>query len=290
MLAPELIQKANLIFLKSRHKVNDIFSGEFRSAFRGRGIEFEEVREYIPGDDIRQIDWNVTARSGKPHVKTFREEREQTIFFIVDFSGSLDFGRHKTKREVITEIASLLAYAAIKTNDKVGLITFTDQIETFIPPQKGKSHAWKLIAQLLAKTAKGQGTDIAQALQFFLQVQKRRSTCFLISDFLTSGFGEILKVARFRHDLVAVRLLDELETRQPAGALMDFTDLEDGAAVAADFSRGTATRLLQAQNLERDARFKNELAKHKIDLVDLRTHEDPVENLIRFFIRREKRR
>ena len=285
MLSPELIHKANLIFLKSRQKVTDIFSGEFASAFRGRGIEFEEFREYSPGDDVRQIDWNVTARTNKPYVKIFREEREQTLFFIVDFSKSLDFGAKRSKRDVLTELAALLSYATIKSNDKVGLITFTDRVEQFLPSQKGKAHVWRLISTLLTQEAKGQGTLMTEALKFFLQVQKRRSTCFLISDFLTDINWDLLKVAKFKHDLVCIRIQDPMEHNLPTGALMDFYDLEEGTRVALDATQTTASKGLQdPQNL------KLEMQKIGIDFLDLQTQDEPVEKLIQFFIQRGKKR
>lgn len=290
MLSPELIKKANQIFLRSRHKVNNIFSGEFESAFRGRGIEFEEFREYMPGDDIRQIDWNVTARTNKPHVKIFKEEREQTLFFIVDFSKSLDFGRKRTKREVITEITALLAYATIKSNDKIGLLTFTDQIETFIPPKKGRAHVWHVISSLLSGKTKGHKTNLARALAYFAKVQKRKCTCFVISDFFDEGFEEALRVTNFKHDLVLVRLRDEMEVCLPKGALMDFEDLEEGDLLTADLSGSNATKGLEAQIQNQNQNFLKFLQKHGIDFLDLKTHEDPVDSLIQYFIRREKRR
>lgn len=285
MLSSELIHKANLIFLKSRQKVTDIFSGEFASAFRGRGIEFEEFREYSPGDDVRQIDWNVTARTNKPYVKIFREEREQTVFFIVDFSKSLDFGSQRTKRDVITELAALLSYATVKSNDKVGLITFTDRVENFLPSQKGKSHVWRLISTLLTQQTKGHGTQMMEALKFFLQVQKRRSTCFLISDFLTEINWDLLKIIKCKHDLVCIRIQDPLEQKLPKGALMDFYDLEEDVRVSID-----ATALQVNTTPENRQTLKNQLQKIGIDFLDLQTDEEPVEKLIRFFIKREKKR
>lgn len=290
MLNPEIIKKANQIFLKSRHKVTDIFSGEFESAFRGRGIEFEEFREYIPGDDIRQIDWNVTARSNTPHVKIFREEREQTLFFLVDFSKSLDFGGEKTKREVITEITALLAYATIKSQDKVGLITFTDEVETFIPPKKGRSHVWNVISKLLESQTKGERTDLASALEFFLKVQRKRCTVFVLSDFFDEGFEDVLKVAKFKHDIVLIRLRDEMEVKPLPSALMDLEDLEGEGLVTLDLNSSSSIGKQQQALKERDERFTGFLRAQGIDFLDLKTHEEPVDKLIQFFIRREKRR
>ncbi|HLD45874.1 MAG TPA: DUF58 domain-containing protein, partial [bacterium] len=205
MLSAELIKKIDSLFIRSRHRVTDVFSGEYESAFRGRGIEFEEFREYVPGDDIRQIDWHVTARMDKPFVKIYREEREQTIFFLVDSSRSLKFGQKREKLEVATELAALLSYAAIKSHDKVGLIIFSDQIEKYIAPKQGRAHVWNIIATLLTHKPRGTKTDINQATQFFLNVTRRKTVCFLISDFLDVDCRDSLRVASFKHEFVVMR-------------------------------------------------------------------------------------
>lgn len=288
MLTPELLKKVQQIFIRSRRKVTDIFSGEYASAFRGRGIEFEEFREYVSGDDIRQIDWNVTARMDKPFVKIYREEREQTIFFLVDASRSLNFGREKTKLEVATEIAALLAYTAIRSNDKVGLIIFSDQVETYIPPQKGRGHVWRIIAELLSHTPVGKKTDVRGALQFFRRVARRRAVCFLVSDFFGEGFEEALKATAIRHEIVAIRVLDALERGAPAGALMSFEDLESGARAA--FDMASFTRDMTAQAGERYQTMKRGLGARGVDFLELTSSEDYVESLLKFFIQREKKR
>lgn len=287
MLSPDLLKKVDAIFIRSRHRVTDVFSGEYESAFRGRGIEFEEFREYVPGDDIRQIDWNVTARMDKPFVKVFREEREQTLFFLVDASASLHFGKNRYKSEVAGEIAALLAFAAIKSNDKVGLIVFSDRIERFIPPKKGRAHVWNIIANILNHKSYDGKTDISGAMQFFLNVAHRRTIGILVSDLLDHGFEETLKLVGNRHDLIVVRILDILERQMPPGALMDFVDLESGANLSVDLN---ATR--HRDEKHREKKFEPEIffKKNRIDFLDLNSENDYADALQRFFIEREKKR
>lgn len=288
MLSPELLKKVQNIFIRSRRKVTDVFSGEYASAFRGRGIEFEEFREYVAGDDIRQIDWNVTARMDRPFVKIYREEREQTIFFLVDSSRSLLFGREKTKLEVATEVAALLAYTAIRSNDKVGLIIFSDQVETYIPPKKGRGHVWRIIAALLSHQPVGKKTDVRGALQFFRRVARRRTVCFLVSDFYGPGFEEALKATAIRHEIVAIRILDALERKIPAGALMGFEDLESGER--SRFDLGSRCDWIEAQENERHKKIVRSLGARGVDFLELTSSEDYVESLLKFFIQREKKR
>lgn len=288
MLSPELLQKVQNIFIRASHKVTEVFAGEYESAFRGRGIEFEEFREYTPGDDIRQIDWHVTARRNKPYVKVFREEREQTIFFLVDSSRSLLFGRDKQKLDVATEVAALLTYTAIRSNDKVGLIIFSDRIETYIPPKKGRGHVWRIIATLLSHKPSGQTTDIKGALHFFLQVTNRRTICFLVSDFYAGNYRNALRVAALRHEFVAIRILDPLEKHLPTGALMDFEDLESGEKISLDPGAKKDAVALHQKDARRD--LADFLGSHRIDFLELSSDEDYVEALLRFFIRREKKR
>lgn len=288
MLSPELLSKVDQIFIRASRRVTDVFCGEYESAFRGRGIEFEEFRDYIPGDDIRQIDWNVTARMDKPYVKIFREEREQTVFFLVDLSASHDFGRARSKREVITEIAALLAFATIKGNDKVGLVLFTDRIELFIPPKKGRGHVWHIIASLLTHRPQGRGTSIATALKFFLNMIRRPATCFVMSDFWDSDFIDPLKIANFRHDVVAIRVLDALEKQLPAGALVNFSDLESARGFSVDLN--AVARDNRAYTRAREAHLNHVMRAAAIDYLDLEVNEDHVERLIRYFMGREKKR
>lgn len=290
MLSPELIKKANQIFIRSRHKATDAFAGEFESAFRGRGIEFEEFREYVPGDDVRQIDWNVTARFDKPFIKIYREEREQTIFFLIDLSGSQNFGSKRTKKDIITEIAALLAYATIKSNDKVGLILFTDRVEKYIPPKKGRAHVWNLIATILNHEPQGKRTDISKAIQFFRDVAHRRVTCFLMSDYWDEGFLKALKVAQVKHDLVALRVLDPLEKNIPHGALIGFQDNENGELLEIDLSSQTESDHLNQNTSSLNQKLLHQMHSSKIDFLDLTTDQDTVEALIQFFMEREKKR
>ncbi|MBF0106185.1 MAG: DUF58 domain-containing protein [Deltaproteobacteria bacterium] len=288
MLSPELLQKIQNIFIRSHHRVNDIFAGEYESAFRGQGIEFEEFREYVPGDDVRQIDWNVTARQDKPFIKLFREEREQTIFFLVDSSRSLQFGRDKNKLEVATEVAALLAYAAIKNNDKTGLIIFSDVIEKYIPPKKGRGHVWNIIASLLTHKPRGVKTSINNAVQYLLRVTHRPSICFLISDFYDDSYHDSLRVAGMRHEFVAIRILDPLENKMPSGALMDFEDLETGARRGIDL-KGQQSVVLDHQNKKKEE-LKLYFGTNKIDFLELTSDTDYVDVLLKYFIKREKRR
>lgn len=290
MLSPELIEKVNQIFIRSRHKVTDIFTGEFESAFRGQGIEFEEFREYTPGDDVRQIAWNVTARMDKPYVKLFREEREQTIFFLIDLSKSQDFGRSRTKHDVMTEIAALLSYATIKTNDKVGLIIFTDKIEKYIPPKKGRAHVWHLIATLLGHEPQSSGTNISEALKFFMTVANRKTTCFLISDFWDQGYETALGLVGYKHDLIVMRILEEVEKKLPKGVLVDFIDKETGEIHKIDLSKTKQIQKINRSLKKRDDELKYFFRSRGIDALDLMVGEDYTEALLQFFLRREKKR
>ncbi len=290
MLSPELLKKIERIYITSKMMVNDIFAGEYESAFRGHGMEFEEVREYSPGDDIRAIDWNVTARMDRPFVKVFREEREQTVMLVVDGSGSQDFGSQKNpKREVVAEIAAILAYAAIKSSDKVGLLIFTDRVERYIPPKKGRGHVWRVISEILSFKPKGVKTNIAEALTYLNKVMHRKSVCFLLSDFFADNFETALRVARFKHDMVALHISDPLESSFPAGGLLTFRDLESGRLVTRDMSSVEARNFYQiARNKERQkllARFRS----MNIDSLFLDTQRDPIHALLEFFKMRERR-
>lgn len=290
MLSPELIKKVDQIFIRSRHKVTDVFTGDFESAFRGRGIEFEEFREYVPGDDIRQIAWNVTARMDRPFVKIFREEREQTIFFLVDLSKSQDFGAGRTKHEILTEIAALLAYATIKSNDKIGLIIFTDRVEKYVPPKKGRGHVWHIIATILSHKPQSSGTSLNMALEFFMRVCPRQATCFLMSDFWDADFESGLSVAAYKHDFNVVRVLDDLEKNLPAGVLMDFSDNETGAHFSVDMASGRGRREMTEFLSEREDHLQHFFRAHDIDCLDLTVDSDYVDSLTRFFLSRGKKR
>lgn len=288
MLSPELLKKVESIFIRSRRRVTDVFTGEYESAYRGRGIEFEEFREYVAGDDVRQIDWNVTARFDKPYVKVFREEREQTIFLIVDASQSLFVGRERLKQEVIAEVASLLAYVAMKSHDKIGLIIFSDVIETFISPKKGKAHVWSVIAAILSHKPKSVGTNIKEALRFFLNVSMRKSICFLISDLMAEGYEDSLRVASLKHEVTVLRVLDESEKNLPRAALTDFVDVETRARFCLDLNQ--KNQWFAANHAQRDSVLKSFLGRNRVDFLDLGVRGDTVSTLLKFFIQREKKR
>lgn len=290
MLSPDLIKKADQIFLRSRRKVTNVFAGEFESAFRGSGIEFEEFREYIPGDDVRQIDWNVTARFDKPFIKIFREERERTLFLLIDQSHSQNFGAERAKREVVTEIAALLAYATLRTNDKIGLILFTDRVEKFIPPKKGRAHVWHLIATLLSHEPKNRGTNISEALRFLIAVATRRATCFLISDFWDEDFVSALKLTASKHDLIAVRVLDTLEKEISHGALIEFQDSESGKSLSTDLGNSTNRKNIALDLSLRTQQLQRILQVSRTDWLDLEANENYVDALLTFFLKREQKR
>ncbi|MYJ12682.1 MAG: DUF58 domain-containing protein, partial [Gemmatimonadetes bacterium] len=229
MIPREILKQVRLLEITTRGLVNDVFSGEYHSVFKGRGMSFAEVREYRYGDDIRGIDWNVTARTGSPHVKVFEEERELTLMLVVDVSASAHFGtRARMKSELAAELCGVLAFSAIKNNDKVGLILFSDRIEHFVPPRKGRRHALRVLRELLYRPAEGTGTDIAGALEYLARVTRRRAVAFLVSDFLAEGYERALSVAARRHDLVAVRVGDAREAAIPAMGFVEFEDPETG--------------------------------------------------------------
>ena len=230
METKELLKKVKKIEIKSRGLSSQIFSGEYHSAFKGSGMAFSEVREYLPGDPVRIIDWNVTARLNKPYVKIFEEERELTVMLLVDMSASKDFGtRSQLKQEVVTELCAVLAFAAIQNNDKIGVIFFSDKIEKFIPPKKGKSHILRIIRELIDFKPTSSGTDIKLALEYFTSSIKKRCTAFLLSDFIDVDFERALRLANKKHDLVALQIYDETEKQIPNIGMVPFRDSESGA-------------------------------------------------------------
>lgn len=290
MLSPEIRQRIQQIYIRSRFLATEVFSGEFASAFRGRGMEFEEVREYFPGDDIRTIDWNVTARMGQPFVKVFREEREQTIMLLVDASASHFFGSHaRIKLDVVTEIAALLAYTAIKSNDKVGLIVFTDHVEHYIPPKKGRAHVWHVISEILSYSPSGKQTNISAGLTFLNHMRLQKSVCFILSDFQTADYMTAMRVARQRHDLIALCVSDPLELSMGQGALIHFQDLESDAERLIDFSDPRIRAQYQRNQTDRLKLVQDEFRKHDIDYALIYTNEDYVQALLKLFQRREGR-
>ncbi|HHS12510.1 MAG TPA: DUF58 domain-containing protein, partial [bacterium] len=262
MIPREILKKVHRLEITTRGLVNDVFSGEYHSVFKGRGMEFSEVREYQVGDDIRTIDWNVTARYGKPFVKVFEEERELTVILMVDASSSGEFGSFdRMKGEIGVEICALLAFSAIKNNDKVGLIIFTDQVEKYIPPRKGKSHVLRVLRELLYFKPEDRMTDVGGALEFLNRVARRRSVVFLVSDFLSKDFERPLRIANKKHDLVAVHLVDPRETELPDVGYLELEDAETGERILVDTSDSHLRRLYAETSAEimtrRDRLFKS---------------------------------
>ena len=252
----ELLKKVRLIEIKTRGMVNQVFSGEYHSVFKGRGMEFSEVREYQFGDDIRSIDWNVSARFNHPFVKIFEEERELMVMLVVDFSRSGNFGTgQQLKNEIAAEICAVLAFSAIKNNDKVGLILFTDKIEKFVPPKKGRAHILRIIRELVSFEPTGSGTNIRQALEYFNHVNKKRSIAFLISDFIDEGYDKILRIISRKHDIIAVEISDPREETLPDVGMMKLRDAETNQERWIDTSsaavRSTFRKYWEARRAER---------------------------------------
>lgn len=290
MISEELAKKIRILQITTRKIVNDVLAGEYGSVFRGRGMEFDEVREYMPGDEIRTIDWNVTARTGTPFVKRFVEERELTVMFVVDLSASGEFGSvRKLKNEVAAEFCSLLAFSAVKNNDKVGLIVFTDQIEMYIPPKKGTQHVLRVIRELLNFKPRQASTDIEGALDFLGKVTKKRSVVFLVSDFQAEGFEKPMRVIGKRHDLIAVTVVDPREVRLPNVGLVELEDAETGEIVLVDTGSAGIRKRFERLGREQSARFRELFSSMGVDQIEVMTDRDYVPNLVRFFRARERR-
>jgi len=289
MIPKEILRAVRLIEIRSRSLVNDVFAGEYHSVFKGRGMEFAEVREYLPGDDIRAIDWNVTARTGTAHVKKFDEEREQTVMFLVDASHSLDFGTvRRMKGEIAAEIAAVLAFSAIRNNDKVGAIIFTDRVELFIPPKKGKKHVLRVIREMLFFRPEGRRTDVGGALDYLSRVVRRRAVVFLLSDFVSPDYTRPLRVANRRHDLVAITIGDPAEDAIPAVGLVHFVDAETGRAEIRDTSNRRFREDVRRWRTEFADRRDRAFRKYGVDRIDVRTDRPYTEALVAFFRRRER--
>ncbi len=290
MLNKELAHRIREIQIKARKSVTDVLAGEYHSVFKGRGMDFDEVREYQPGDDIRTIDWNVTARTGQPHVKRYVEERELTVLFLVDLSASGKFGSgQRLKNDLAAEIAGLLAFSAITNNDKAGLLCFTDRIEHYIPPRKGSSHVLRLIRDILHFQPQGRGTDIGQALDYVGKILPRRAVLFLLSDFRDSGFHKALKVTSRRHDLIAISIADSLETALPSAGLVRFRDNETGQTHLVDTASRTVRRRYEAHANQAQQELDSLFKRLAIDHIPVRTDHDYLSQLIRFFKAREGR-
>jgi uncharacterized protein (DUF58 family) len=290
MLPRDVIKKIRQIEISTRRAVNDVLGGQYHSVFKGRGMEFSEVREYQPGDDIRTIDWNVTARMGHPFIKKFTEERELTVMLLVDVSGSEIFGSvRQLKNELAAEVAAVLAFSAIRNNDKVGLIMFSDDIELFVPPKKGKTHVLRVIREILYFQPKGRRTDIPAALKFLEQTTTHRSVTFLVSDFIADNYQKMLRVTNQRHDMVAIAITDPREIEMPRIGIVELEDAETGSRVLMDTSHGPTRRRFWENAVRRQRERAQTLRNCGVDLVELRTDEPYLKPLIKFFRMREAR-
>ncbi len=290
MLTKEIVKQVRQIEIRTKGLVNQVFSGEYHSVFKGRGMEFSEVREYQFGDDIRNIDWNVTARFGHPFIKIFEEERELTVVLMVDLSGSLIFGSvDKTKQQIAAEISAILAFSALKNNDKVGLILFTDKIEKFVPPRKGRKHVLRIIRDVLSFEPEGKSTDLKVALEYMNKAIKRRSIVFLLSDFMDSGYEKILRIVGKRHDLIGMILNDKREDEIPDMGLVKFTDAETGNERWID-TGDKKTRFLFKKMRGRDKENRQLLfLSSRLDSVEIETGQNYIKPLVQFFKLRERR-
>ncbi len=288
METSELLKKVRQIEIKTRGLSRNIFAGQYHSAFKGRGMAFSEVREYQYGDDIRDIDWNVTARYVRPYVKVFEEERELTVMLLVDVSGSRDFGSvNVMKKEVMTEIAATLAFSAIQNNDKIGVIFFSDRIEKFIPPQKGKKHILYIIRELIDFQPEAKRTDISQVLKYLTNAIKKRCTAFLISDFIDKGgFKDALTVANRKHDMVAIQVYDQRETELPSVGLMKIKDAETGLERWIDSGSARVREAYKTWWEKRQTTMSDTFKKCRVDAVSIRTEDDYVKALIALFDKR----
>jgi uncharacterized protein (DUF58 family) len=290
MIPKELIKKIRQIQIYTSRTVDASFAGQYESVFKGRGMQFDEVREYTPGDDIRTIDWNVTARTGKAHIKRFVEEREMTVMFAVDLSASGDFGTvNKMKNELAAEFCAVLAFTAAKNNDKVGLLIFTDRIELYIPPKKGIRHMLRLIRELLYFQMPKRRTNIPQALDYLAKVIRKKATVFLVSDFIETDFKKPLSLLNKRHDVIAVSVRDRAEVALPGIGLIEFSDAETGEILLVDTSSRRFRNQYTNTSSQRFEGLKNMLRTINIDCISINTDKPYIQDLIRFFHMRHQR-
>lgn len=286
----ELMQKIRAIQIKTSHMVTELMAGEYVSAFKGRGMEFNAVREYTPGDDVRLIDWNVTARMDQPFIKEYIEERELNVMLMVDVSSSGEFGSTgKFKNEISAEVASILAFSAIRNNDKIGLIVFSNKIEHYIPPKKGKAHVWNIIRTILNYQPEGRLTDLNIPLEYLLKIQKRKCIAFLISDFQATNYETNVKLASQKHDLVAISISDPREKDLPKIGLINLRDSESGETLLIDTDNREMTKLLTSYEREKRGKFKKLFRSIGVDTIEIDTDGSLVEPIIRYFKIREKR-
>ncbi|MEE2907845.1 MAG: DUF58 domain-containing protein [Planctomycetota bacterium] len=291
MIPTELLRRIRRIEITTSRVVDELLAGQYHSAFKGLGMEFEEVREYQVGDDVRRIDWNVSARAGRPHVKTFREERELTVMLLVDMSASQSFGSgEQMKRDLVAEVCATLAFSAIKNHDNVGLICFTDRVEKFVPPRKGPRHVLRVIRELLAFEPEGTGTNLDAALEYLTRIQKRKCVAFLVSDFEDDGWQRAAQVARRRHDLIAVDIHDPRERELPDVGLLELEDNETGELVLVDTSSAKVRRAVRDHSQQQAEERRQWMLSNRIDQLPLDTDQPFVETLSQFFRAREARR
>ncbi|TVQ15745.1 MAG: DUF58 domain-containing protein [Balneolaceae bacterium] len=290
MISKEIFRKVRKLEIRTKGLVNNLFGGEYQSAFKGRGMAFSEVRPYQFGDDIRQIDWNVTARNEEPYVKIFEEEREQTLMLLVDISPSGFFGsKNQSKMDLATEISAVLAFSAIKNNDKVGLILFTDRIEKVVIPRKGRLHVLRLIRELYATRPSSAGTDIGMAVTYASKILNRRSIVVLASDFQAHGYEKVIKIMNRKHDLVGIRIDDPLENELPNLGIIPFLDAETGTISVVDTSSSRVRKAFKARRLQRRAELDDFFLKLHMDTVTVNTNQSYIEPLMKFFQRRINR-
>lgn len=291
MIPRETLKKIRRIEIRTRRAVQDVFAGRYHSIFKGLGMEFQEVREYVPGDDIRSLDWNVTARTGVPHIKKFIEERERTVMLLVDVSASNRFGStRQLKRDLAAEVAAVLAFSAIANHDRVGLILFTDRVEKHVPPRKGPTHVLRVISEILAAQPRSPRTDLEPALRYLNHVVRRRAIVFLLSDFVAPPCEQLLRVTARRHDLISLIIGDKRERSLPAVGWVDFADAETGRRLWVDTSHAPARRALLALQTRRREELLARLARARSDAIELNAGEPYDRALVRFFRLREKRR
>jgi uncharacterized protein (DUF58 family) len=290
MLSEEVLSKIQKFHFHTRYMANEMFAGQYVSAFKGHGMEFSEVREYQPGDDIRSIDWNVSARQGRQFVKVYHEERELTLMLLIDMSGSHKFGtKGRFKRELLAEVAGMLAFLAIRTNDKVGAILFSSQVEKFLPPKKGAPNVWRLIKEIFTFEAAKPRTNIDSALTYLNRAVKRHSIVFLLSDCMDEGYEKSLRLTARKHDLTILRISDPAEMELPDAGLIRMTDPETGENVIINTSSRLVRSRWALERSQHDAYLKAITAKSGVDMVDLRTDKDVMEPLSKFFLNRRKR-
>ncbi|WP_022668141.1 DUF58 domain-containing protein [Desulfospira joergensenii] len=290
MIPVHIIKKIKRIHIKSRRTVSTIMAGQYRSVFRGSGIEFEEVREYSPGDEVKAIDWKVSARLGRPFIKLYREERESIVMLLIDMSASLNFGTFfGQKLEKAAEVASVLAFNAIKNNDKVGVIFFTDQVEKYIPPKKGSSHIWRVIQEIFTFRPKGRGTDISCGVDFLSRIMKKRCFAFILSDFLGQDYEKSLKTARQRHELIGIQIYDPGAFALPSRGMIHLADLETSQTVLVDASDKKTRQAFTRMRRNFHARAKEVFSRAKSDLIEMKTNDSVADSLTLYFRQREKR-